>query len=478
MDIAGLLSAHQGQTLELHERYVNPAMVAVLRTIGFDATFVKGQGAYLWDDRGRRYIDCLGGYAVFNVGRNHPVVRDAIKQAMDLDLPNLLGIGAWRVAGLLARELVRTMPGAGPERDGELDTVFFASAGTEAIEVAIKHARAATGREGVVFCTKSYHGLSMGSLSVCGNPEFRAGFGALVPGTVEIPFNDLEALERALAGKTMAAFIVEPIQGKGVHVPIEGYLRDAAALCKKHGTLMILDEIQTGLGRTGAWWACQHFGAGKEWMPDIFVCAKALSGGYVPVSAVVTRKDIHAKVFASMAQCSRIQTTYGMNDLAMVAGLAALHVLKHEQIVEKTAEIGEYLMSGLRRMIGRYQMVKDVRGKGLFVAIEFQAPKSLGLRAGWELLHRMDESLFCQAILMPLFSEHRILAQVAGNKMDVIKLIPPLTLTKQDCDEIILAFDKCVGACHQFPGPAWEVGKKLGGAAVKRFGVKREAASV
>lgn len=471
-DVAALLSANQSRTLDLHEQYVNPSMAAVLRTIGFDATFTKGRGAYLWDDRGNKYIDCLGGYAVFNCGRNHPVIRDAIQQAMNLDLPNLLGIGAWRVAGLLAQELVRSMPGASGENAGELDTCFFSSAGTEAIEVAIKHARAATGRDGIVHCTKAYHGLSMGALSACGNHEFRSGFGELLRGTVEIPFNDLEALERAIAGRNVAAFIVEPIQGKGVILPHADYLRGAAELCKKYGTIFILDEIQTGMGRTGKMWACQHYGAGEGvggWLPDILVCAKGLSGGYIPSSAIVCKRWIHAKVFSSMENCSRIQTTYGMNDLAMVAGLATLHVLKHEKIVENAAAMGEYLMGGLRQMIGRYQMVGDVRGKGLMVAIEFQAPKSLSLRAGWELLHRVDQSLFCQAVLMPLFSDHRVIAQVAGHKQDVIKLIPPLVLSRQDCDTIVQAFDKTIGACHSFPGPAWEVGKKLGGAAVKRF---------
>ncbi len=469
LDVAALLDAAKPNTLALHEQFVNPAMAAVLRTIGFDATFVKGQGPYLWDDRGNRYIDCLGGYAVFNVGRNHPVVRDAVQQAMNLDLPNLLGIGAWRLAGTLARELVKVMPGARNETPGDLDTCFFASAGTEAIEVAIKHARAATNRDGVVYCTKAYHGLSIGALSVCGNHEFRDGFGALLSGTVEIPFNDIAALEKALSTRTIAAFIVEPIQGKGVHLPSPTYLRDAAQLCKKYGTLLILDEIQTGFGRTGKMWACQHFGAGDSWLPDILVCAKAISGGYVPSAAVVTRRDIHAKVFTSMEHCSRIQTTFGMNDMAMAAGLATLHVLKHEKIIERAAAMGEYLMNGLRLMVGRYQMVKDVRGLGLMIAVEFQQPRSLSLRAGWELLHRLDQSLFCQAVLMPLFSDHHILAQVAGHKQDVIKLIPTLVLSKADCDDIIRAFDKTVGACHTFPGPAWEVGKKLGGAAVKRF---------
>ncbi|MBC7835774.1 MAG: aspartate aminotransferase family protein [Phycisphaerales bacterium] len=470
-DIRALVERHRQDALPLLERYVNPSFAAVLRTIGFDINFVRGQGAYLWDDRGIRYIDCLGGYAVFNVGRNHPVVREALKQAMDLDLPNLLGLGAFRLSGLLAKELVAMAPGAGVVGGEPLDTVFFANSGGEAIDAALKHARAATGRCRVVYCDRAYHGLTMGSLSVCGNAEFREGFGPLLGDTTQIAFNDLPGLERELARGDVAAFIVEPIQGKGVHIPEAEYLREAQRLCHKHGALLIADEIQTGLGRTGRMFACEHYGL----EPDIMVIAKALSGGYVPVSAVLTRRWIHEAVFSSMDKCSRIQTTFGQNDLAMAAGLATLHVLREETIVENAAVVGAYLMERLRAALAKYEMVKQVRGLGLMIAIEFQPPRlrSVGLRTGWELLHKMDQSLFCQAVLIPLLTEHRVLAQVAGHRQDVIKLIPPLVLSRENADEIVAALDATIGACHKFPGPVWEVGRKLGGAAIKRFGGKR-----
>ncbi|MFN0010223.1 MAG: aspartate aminotransferase family protein [Phycisphaerales bacterium] len=463
LDVRAMLDATLDQTLTLHEAHINPAYAGVLRTIGFDQKWARGEGAYLWDDKGERYIDCLGGYAVFNVGRNHPVVRDALRQAMDLDLPNLLGIGAFRVSGLLAKELLAIAPG------DALTKVFFCSAGTEANEAAIKFARAATGRARIVYCHRSYHGLSMGSLSVTGNSEFREGFGPLLADTTEVPFNDPAALERELARGDVAAFIVEPIQGKGVNLPADEYLREASRLCHLHGAKLILDEIQTGLGRTGRWFACEHFGAGVDWQPDLITIAKGLSGGYVPVAAVLMTERVNASVFSSMSNCSRIQTTFGQNDLAMVAGLAALHVLKHERIIENAASVGEHLMSGLRRVLGGFEMVKAVRGKGLMIGIEFQRPASMMLRMGWDALHKLDASLFCQAIIMPLMSDHRVIAQVAGHRLDVIKLIPPLVLSREDADEVVAAFAACVGACHQFPGPAWEVGKKLSGAAMKRF---------
>jgi ornithine--oxo-acid transaminase len=469
--------------MEAHERYINPAFAGALKTIGFDARYVRGEGAYLWDDRGRRYIDCLGGYAVFALGRNHPVIREALSRAMALDLPNLPGVGLFRLSGALAKELLRVIPGgvlnercAGVAEP--LERVFFANGGAEAVDAAIKFARIATGRERVVYCHRSYHGLSVGALSVTGNHEFRDGFGELLRGTTEIPFNDAAALERELAKGDVAAFIVEPIQGKGVNIPEEDYLQTARTLCTRHGALLILDEIQTGLGRTGRMFACEHFGvSGAEdapagvtpWTPDMIVVAKALSGGYVPVSAVLCTRRVHDRVFPSMSHCAKVQNTFGQNDLAMAAGLATLHTIRHEGIVERARRVGERLMAGLRDAIGRYDMVKQVRGKGLMVAVEFQRPSSMLLRTGWDLLHKADPNLFCQAVIIPLMVDHRILAQVAGHRLDVIKLIPPLVLSEQDADEIVAAFGATVGACQRFPGPAWEVGKKLSAAAMKRF---------
>jgi acetylornithine/succinyldiaminopimelate/putrescine aminotransferase len=481
-DLKALLDANADNALELFERYVNPSFAAVLKTIGFDAKYVRGQGAYLYDDRGNRYIDCLGGYAVFAAGRNHPAIRSALTQAMDLDLPNLPGVGTFRVAGLLARELARIAPR--DPRDGQaLDTSFFASGGAEAVDAAIKFARAFAGRERVVYCHRAYHGLTCGALSVTGNHEFREGFGAMLS-TTEIPFNDAAALERELAKGDVAAFIVEPIQGKGVNLPGADYLRTASDLCRRHGALMILDEIQAGLGRTGRWWAGEHFGmcgptdghASGTWAPDLLVTAKALSGGYVPTSAVLMKRSVHARVFSSMNNCSRIQNTFSMNDLSMVAGLASLHVLREERIVENARDVGDYLTESLRRTLSKHELVKEVRGRGLMVAVEFQRPRSLMLGQAWDMLHRLDPSLFCQAIILPLMSDHRVLAQVAGHRLDVIKLIPTLVFSRADADEVVRAMDACVAACHRFPGPAWEVGKKLGSAAVRRFtGGKAEA---
>ena len=451
------LDSARARAVDLIERHVNPSFARMLRTVGFDVEYTHGRGAYLYDSAGNEYIDCLGGYAVFNVGRNHPGVRAALVDAMMADLPNLPGIGPFRLSGLLAERLVAIAPPG-------LDTVYFSNSGTEGVEVALKYARAATGKRRFIFCHRAYHGLTMGALSVNGNDEFREGFGPLLDSVVEVPFDDVAALEAALRPGDVAAFIVEPIQGKGVNVPSEDYLARARELCDRHGALLIFDEVQSGFGRTGRMWACEHWGV---W-PDIMVTAKALSGGYVPVGAVLSKRWIHERVFSSMERCCVQQTTFSQNDLAMVAGLATLRVLEEEKLVENARRVGDYLMDGLRRLQHKHELIRDVRGKGLMIAVEFGKPAALHLRAAWNLVHSMNESLFCQAILMPLLTEHHILAQVAGHRLDVIKLIPALVLTTNDADRIIAAIDETTRACSRFPGPAWEALRRIGANSVRR----------
>ena len=440
----------------LLREHVNPAFARVLSILGYDVRFVRGRGAYLWDDSGQQYLDCLGGYAVFNVGRNHPVVRDAIIQAMQADLPSLIKMGVPRLTGLLARELLNIAP-------GDLERVFFTNSGAEGVETAMKYARAATGRRRVLFCRKGFHGLTLGALSVNGAQEFRQGFGELLSGCEAVHLNDLAALEHELSQRDVAAFIVEPIQGKGVNLPTDDYLPTACELCRKHGTIFVADEVQTGFGRTGRMFACEHWNV----EPDILVTAKGLSGGYVPVGAVLSKKWIHDKVFSSLDRCVVHSTTFGGNDLAMAAGLATLHVLRREKLVENAAAMGARFLERIQPVIGQYDMLKQARGKGLMLAVEFGPPRGFALKAGWSLLHKMDQSLFCQAVLIPLLKDHHILAQVAGHHMDVIKFIPPLTVNADDIDHLVNALSHVIAACHRFPGPAWEVGKRLGAQAIK-----------
>jgi ornithine--oxo-acid transaminase len=456
LDLKALLDEERGQLATLSEERINPALCKALKVLGYNKRYVRGKGAYLYDEAGNRYVDCLSGFGTFACGRNHPAIREALKQAMDLDLPNLVAMGVASLSGLLARELIHMAP-------GELEMVFFTNSGTEGVETAIKYARASTGKSRIIHCKRSFHGLSLGSLSVNGNDEFKEGFGPMLAPTTAVPFDDLEALECELSKGDVAGFIVEPIQGKGVFVPGENYLPEAAALCRKHKAIFIADEVQTGLGRTGKMFACEHWGV----EPDILIVAKALSGGYMPVGAVMSKRWIHEKVFSRLDRCFVHSSTFTENDLAMAAGLATLNVLREEKLVENAAAMGDLLAARLREVGRQYEMFGEVRGRGLMVGIEFRPPTSFSLKAGWNLLHKLDSSLFCQAMLIPLLSEHHVLAQVAGHHLDVIKLLPSLVVNADDVEYIVRAFDQVMAACHRFPGPVWEVGKRLAGAQLR-----------
>ncbi|MDQ2081030.1 aspartate aminotransferase family protein [Xanthobacteraceae bacterium Astr-EGSB] len=457
-DIAGLFARREHERYELHSRHLNEQMVRVLKTIGYDVRFSRGQGQYLFDRDGARYLDLLSGFGVFGIGRNHPVLREALTSVLDAELPNLVQMDVSALAGILAERLLVRVP--------YLDKVFFANSGADAVETAIKFARAATGRSGIVFCDHAFHGLSNGALSLNGDDIFRGGFGALLPGCVRVPFNDLAALEEALRARTIAAFFVEPIQGKGVNMPDDGYLAGVADLCRRYGTLFVADEIQTGLGRTGRFLAVEHWNV----EPDMVLLAKTLSGGHVPVGAVLSRKAIFAKVFDRMDRAVVHGSTFGKNDLAMAAGIATLDVLASERLIENAERQGERLLRGFADMAARYEMIKEIRGRGLLIGVEFGEPRSLKLKACWNLVESASKGLFCQTITIPLFKEHRILSQVAGHASHTIKLLPALILTDEDCDWILNAFEAVVAASHQGPAAVWSLGKTLVGHALRPTG--------
>jgi ornithine--oxo-acid transaminase len=321
----------------------------------------------------------------------------------------------------------------------------------------MKFARAATGRPGIVYCDHAFHGVSYGALSINGDEAFRSGFGPFVPDCVRIPFNDLVALEQALNGGTVAAFIVEPIQGKGVNMPAVSYLKNAAALCRRHGTLFIADEVQTGLGRPGRFLAMEHWNV----EPDMVLLSKALSGGYMPVSAVLMRKSAFDKVLDRMDRALVMVSTFAENNLAMAAGIATLDVLASERLVEKAASTGDRLMRGFSDIVARYELVREVRGKGMMIAIDFARPQSLGLRTAWDLMEAARKGLFAQLITIPLFTDHKILSQVAGTDSHAVKFLPPLTISDSDCEWMMKAVEAVIAASHRVPGAAWSLGRKL-----------------
>src|SRR6266480_1850338 len=333
-DLQALLAAHRRDGYELYGRYLNPQHPKVLHAIGFDKVYERAEGAYLYDTDGNQYADFLSGFGVFAAGRNHPVIRQALHDALDAQLADWTQFDCGPLPGLLAERLLAKAPG--------LDRVFFCNSGTEAVESALKFARYATGRRRVIYCDHAFHGLTTGSLSVNGSAEFRRGFDPLLPDT-SIPLGDLDALAAELRRGDVAALIIEPIQGKGVHMPPDGFLTAAAALLHEHGALLICDE----------------------------------------------------------------------------------------------------------------------RGRGLKIGLEFDKPSSLRARTSWNMLQKARVGLFAQMVVVELFRRHRILTQVSGDHMEVIKLIPPLMIGDTEVKLFTEAFAEVLEDASKGSGLIWDFGRTL-----------------
>ncbi|WP_458089160.1 aspartate aminotransferase family protein [Streptomyces malaysiensis] len=448
-DLGKLLAERASERYDLHTRHLNHQLPRMLHTIGFDKVYERAEGAYFWDDEGQDYLDMLAGFGVMGLGRHHPVVRKALHDVLDADLADLTRFDCQPLPGLLAERLLAHAP--------HLDRVFFGNSGTEAVETALKFARFVTGKPRVLYCAHAFHGLTTGSLSVNGEDGFRKGFAPLLPDTA-IEMGDLDALERELARGDVAGFVVEPIQGKGVHETPPGFLRAAQELLHRHKALLIVDEVQTGLGRTGDFFAYQHED-GVE--PDLVCVAKALSGGYVPVGATLSKDWIFRRVYSSMDRVLVHSASFGSNAQAMAAGLAVLAVMEDEEVVANARRTGELLRDRLAALVDRYELLHDVRGRGLMIGIEFGRPSSLGLRSRWAMLQTARKGLFAQMVVVPLLRRHRILTQVSGDHLEVIKLIPPLIIGEREVDRFVEAFTAVMDDAHEGGGLMWEFGRTL-----------------
>jgi ornithine--oxo-acid transaminase len=438
--VRAILDGRTGEELALNDRYLNPQMGRILRTLGFAKTWTGGEGAHLIDSAGTRYLDLFGGYGVFAIGRNHPEAIAAVQEVMAARTGNLPQLGVTLLSGVLAEQLLARAPDS-------VAAMVPASSGAEAVEAAIKIARAATGRPRVLYAEHAFHGLTLGALSLNGNAEFRDGFGPLLPGCDPVPWGDLPALERALARADVAAFVVEPVQGKGVNLPPHGYLAGAQALCRAAGALFVCDEVQTGLGRSGRFLALEHW----DLQPDIVCVAKALSGGLVPIGAALVSRAAFDRVFDGMERAVRHGSTFGGNDLAAAAALATLRVLEREGLIARAERLGALLLELTTPLVERYEIVTDVRGLGLMWAIELGPPAGRGRRKLWDAVERRQPGLFSQLLTVPLFHEHRILCQVAGHHMNVIKALPALTIEEEEIRRFAAALEEVVAAAERYP---------------------------
>ena len=422
----------------LYAQYVNPQWVRLLNLLQMNTQYERCEGVELSTADGRRILDFLSGYCVHNTGHNHPAIIAALREELDRRGPGMLQS---HVPGLAAQLAERLVDQAG----GRLRRVFFCNSGSEGVEAAIKFARAHTGRAGLLCAEHAFHGLTCGSLSLMSDSFWRDGFGPLLSDAKAVPFGDIAALEAQLATKKFAAYIVEPIQSEGgIRIPAREYLQSAQALCRRYGTLLVLDEVQTGMHRTGDFLAAHGFGV----EPDMVVLAKALSGGLVPIGALLSSAAISDSVFSSLQRALVHATTFGENALAMRAGLATLDVMEQEGLGERARTLGANLRSRLGEALSRYEMVKAVRGAGMLSGIEFGPPKSLRLRVAFEGFRRIHPAMFGQVLVMRLFRDKGMLTQICGNDFMVLKVAPPLVVSEEQIEEFVEAVRDVVDLAH------------------------------
>ncbi len=424
-----------------YAEYVNPQWVSLLNLLGMNVEYERCLDCELFTKDGRRILDFLAGYCVHNTGHNHPYIIQALKDELDRSGPAMLQSHVPEIAGDLARRLC-TLAGGG------LEKVSFCSSGSEGVEAAIKFARATTARSGIAYAKSSFHGLTNGALSLMNDAFWRERFGPLLNDTTGIQFGDIQALDQALSGKAQAAFVVEPLQAEGgIQVPTRAYLQAAQKLCRKTGTLLIFDEVQTGMFRTGTFLAAHQF----EVEPDMVILAKALSGGLMPVGAVLMTEKIYRAVFSSLRRAIVHTSTFSENSLSMRAGLAALDVLEREELGVRALALGEVFRAQLRRALAPFDMVKEVRGMGLLNGIEFVPPKKLAFRALYETFRKVHPAMFGQIVVMRMFREKNILTQICGNNFMVLKAAPPLTVSTQQLDEFVDAIRGVVEMAETSP---------------------------
>ena len=399
------------ETIEKYEKYLNPAVARLFRFMGLASVETKAEGWIITDSDGRKFIDCLGGYGMFCLGHRHPKVVEAVKGALD-SIPMCGEILFNRPMADLAERLAEITP-------GNLQYSFFVNSGTEAVEGALKIARLATGRKKYIAAKNAFHGKTYGSLTATGRDLFRKPFEPLLQNFTHVEFGNIEALEAAIDTET-AAFILEPIQGEGgIIVPPDGYLTAVRALCDKYGVLLIADEVQTGIGRTGKWFGVDHEGV----TPDIMALAKALGGGIMPIGSFTATPE----VWAGLIESPFLHTsTFGGNQMACVAGLATLKVIEEEDLLNRGALAGAYLKKGLEEVQKDYPLViKDVRGRGMMLGIELTKEGAGGM-------------------LMSLMIDSNILVAYTLNNPKVIRMEPSLTMPIEVIDQVLTAFRNAI----------------------------------
>lgn len=447
IDMRATIEAQLDEAGQQSKRYVHPKLLKMFELAGMNATFVRAQGQYLWDSDGNRWLDFLTGGGVYLIGRNHPAVRQAIKDAVDLDLPNWTIVNPNLLSGLLAGRLI--------EKAGEhYGKAVFTNTGTECTEVAVRFARYVTRRRRFLYLEGAFHGRTYAAISMCGSKALREGQEPLMPTCTPIKPNDIRALKRELAHGDVAAFVYEPVQGMTCEVLDPDYLREAEVLCEQYGTLMVADEVQTGLCRTGPWFRSTADGI----RPHMISVSKILSGGAVPVGCVLVQEDVYQRVFDKFQSGPFYFSTFAEGNLAMAAALATLDVLEEMDAPARVAELSARIEEGFADLAARYDCIDRIEGKGLMRCIYFKDSQQLKLRIQQQLMGAADSAAFGAAVHVDLYREHRILLQVPGPGANAIKFLPPACATVEDVDYFIAALDDVLARYYAEAGPAVNLG--------------------
>ncbi|HDJ1440436.1 Putrescine aminotransferase [Serratia rubidaea] len=448
-------------TLDRYHQYVNPMMVDFLKLQHCDNVFRHAAGTQLFTGEGEAFLDMVAGYGCLNLGHNPQPVVDALKSYLDAQGPNFIQyISVPEQTAKLAEVLCHLAP-------GKMGRVFFSNSGTEAVEAAMKIAKAATGKPGIVYLQNSYHGKTLGALSITGRDKHRRYFKPLLEAMVETPFGDLDALRQALTRDDIGAVMIEPIQGEGgVHIPPEGYLQAVQQLCRQHGVLLMVDEVQTGLGRTGKLFACEWEGI----EPDVLMLSKSLSGGLIPIGATLCRADIWQQAYGTADRFLVHSSTYGGGNVASVVALSALREILAQDLAGHAERMGAYFKQALSEVAARYPFVAEIRGRGLMLGIQFDQtfagavsasarefatrlpgdwhttwkflpdPVQAHLRAAMERMEQSLGEMFCMKFVTKLCQDHKILTFITANSSTVIRIQPPLIISKAEIDRFVTAF--------------------------------------
>ncbi|UNC91913.1 aspartate aminotransferase family protein [Candidatus Contubernalis alkaliaceticus] len=443
------IGLNYSENLENHKKYMNSGLVDYLSLVDLYRRYVKAKGSSLWDEQGNEYLDFLGGYGSLNIGHNHPKVIEAMDKVKEL--PNLMQASFNPLAGALAHNLAQITP-------GELQRSFFCNSGAEAVEAAVKLAKASTCREKIIYCDASFHGKTLGSLSFSGREKYKEAFYPLLNWGCKIPFGSTEILEDSLKDRQVAAFMVEPIQGEGgIIIPPQGYLKKVREICDRYNTLLILDEIQTGMGRTGKMFAFEEEGV----VPDILCLAKSLGGGIMPVGAMITTDLIWQKAYGSIDKCLIHTTTFGGNTWAMASCLAALEVIEEEGLAQQAQEKGVYILEKLEGFKNKYDLVKDVRGRGLLIGVELNSAEGTLNKISGGLVKNLSKDFTGALITGELLNRYNIIVAYTLNNPNVIRLEPPLNISYEQIDYMLDSLEKVLTKNKGFLSLASKSSKSL-----------------